>query len=191
LKRLNRELDSLARVDALTGMRNRRDIEERLLAELSAAGRHQSNLAVLLIDIDHFKSVNDTQGHQIGDAVLCATAQTIQSTLRAEDSVGRWGGEEFLAVLPDTDADGALTIAERLRAQVAKPGLANSDPRDTITITIGAAVWTSGGIDDLISRADHALYTGKGAGRNNVQLAVADPHHALATRQPTDPLIAN
>jgi diguanylate cyclase (GGDEF)-like protein len=175
LSRLNGELDLLARVDPLTGLRNRRDIEEGLLAALSASRRHESSLAVLLMDVDHFKHVNDTQGHQAGDAVLTATARTIKSMLRTEDIIGRWGGEEFLAVLPDTDADGALAIAERLRAQVAKPGSGSSDPRAAITVTIGAAVWTSGGMDDLISRADHALYAGKAAGRDNVQLATAEP----------------
>jgi diguanylate cyclase (GGDEF)-like protein len=98
--------------------------------------------------------------------------------LRTEDSVGRWGGEEFLAVLPDTDAKGALIIAERLRAHAAKPGSGSADPREAITVTIGAACWQSGGMDDLISRADHALYAGKAAGRNNVQLS---PTHSADT----------
>ncbi len=191
LSRLNSELDRLARVDSLTGLRNRRDIDETLLAAISTSRRHKSSLAVLLIDIDHFKHVNDTQGHRAGDAVLSATAQTIESMLRTEDSVGRWGGEEFLAVLPRTDADGARTIAERLRAQVAKPGSGSSDPRAAITVTIGAAVWTSGGNDALISRADTALYAGKAAGRNNVQLATIEPHHAPLNAQPGDPIIMN
>jgi diguanylate cyclase (GGDEF)-like protein len=191
LSRLNSELDRLARVDSLTGVRNRRDIEERLTAALSTADRHESSLAVLLIDIDHFKHVNDTQGHQAGDAVLTATAQTIGSMLRTEDTLGRWGGEEFLAVLPDTDADGAVAIAERLRARVAKAGPGSSDPGAAITVTIGAAVWTSGGLDDLISRADHALYTGKAAGRNNVELAPAEHRDELLNARPRDPLITN
>jgi diguanylate cyclase (GGDEF)-like protein len=173
LATLNADLQRLARVDVLTGLSNRRDIEERLLGALSAARRHKSSLAVLLIDIDHFKRVNDTQGHQAGDAVLTATGQVIEMALRTEDSVGRWGGEEFLAVLPDTDAKGALIIAERLRAHAAKPGSGSADPREAITVTIGAACWQSGGMDDLISRADHALYAGKSAGRNNVQLSAA------------------
>jgi diguanylate cyclase (GGDEF)-like protein len=172
LATLNADLQRLARVDVLTGLSNRRDIEERLLGALSAARRHKSSLAVLLIDIDHFKRVNDTQGHQAGDAVLTATGQAIEMALRTEDSVGRWGGEEFLAVLPDTDAKGALIIAERLRAHAAKPGSGSADPREAITVTIGAACWQSGGMDDLISRADHALYAGKAAGRNNVQLSL-------------------
>ena len=171
LATLNADLQRLARVDVLTGLSNRRDIEERLLGALSAARRHKSSLAVLLIDIDHFKRVNDTQGHQTGDAVLTATGQAIEMALRTEDSVGRWGGEEFLAVLPDTDAKGALIIAERLRAHAAKPGSGSADPREAITVTIGAACWQSGGMDDLIRRADHALYAGKAAGRDNVQLS--------------------
>jgi diguanylate cyclase (GGDEF)-like protein len=191
LSRLNSELDRLARVDSLTGLRNRRDIEERLFAELSAARRHGSGLAVLLIDIDHFKQVNDTYGHQAGDAVLSMTAQTFRSALRAEDSIGRWGGEEFLAVLPDTDTDGVLAIAERLRAQVAKPEPGSTDPGVRITVTIGVAHWTSGGSDDLISRADHALYAGKAAGRNTVQLATVEPRHEPLDGLPGDPLIAN
>jgi diguanylate cyclase (GGDEF)-like protein len=188
LSRLNSELDRLARVDSLTGLRNRRDIEERLLAELSAARRHGSSLAVLLIDIDHFKHVNDTQGHQAGDAVLSMIAHTFRSTLRTEDSIGRWGGEEFLAVVPDTDTDGVLAIAERLRAEVAEPGSGSAEPPARITVTIGVAVWTSGGIDDLISRADHALYAGKAAGRNNVQLATVEPLHEPQNGLPRDPI---
>jgi diguanylate cyclase (GGDEF)-like protein len=180
LATLNADLQRLARVDVLTGLSNRRDIEETLLGALSAARRRASSLAVLLIDIDHFKRVNDTRGHQAGDAVLTATGQAIEMALRTEDSVGRWGGEEFLAVLPDTDAEGALVIAERLRAHVAKPGPGSADPREAITVTIGAASWASGGMDDLISRADHALYAGKSAGRNNVQLSVANSADAAA-----------
>jgi diguanylate cyclase (GGDEF)-like protein len=174
LATLNADLQRLARVDVLTGLSNRRDIEETLIAALSSARRHQSNLAILLIDIDHFKRVNDTRGHQAGDAVLTTTGHALEMALRTEDSIGRWGGEEFLAVLPDTDAEGALVIAERLRAHAAKPGLGSADPRDAITVTIGAASWQSGGMDDLISRADHALYAGKSAGRNNVQLSAAN-----------------
>jgi diguanylate cyclase (GGDEF)-like protein len=105
--------------------------------------------------------------------VLIATGHALKLALRTEDSVGRWGGEEFLAVLPDTDAEGAVVIAERLRAHAAKPRPGSADPRDAITVTIGVASWQSGGMDDLISRADHALYAGKSAGRDNVQLSPA------------------
>jgi diguanylate cyclase (GGDEF)-like protein len=187
LATLNAELERVARVDVLTGLSNRRAIEETLIAALSTARRHQSSLSILLIDIDHFKRVNDTRGHQAGDAVLTSTGRALEMALRTEDAVGRWGGEEFLAVLPNTDAEGALVIAERLRAHAARPRPGSADPRDAITVTIGAAAWESGGMDDLISRADHALYAGKAAGRNNVQLSAANaadtpiaPKHARA-----------
>jgi diguanylate cyclase (GGDEF)-like protein len=180
LTKLNRELDRVARVDSLTGLRNRRDIEETLVAALSGARRREASLAVLLIDIDHFKHVNDTLGHQVGDAVLVRTGNRIRASVRAEDAVGRWGGEEFLAVLPDADARGAVVIAERLRAHVAEPEPepGNAHPGTTVTVSIGAAVWTSGGIDDLITRADRALYAAKAAGRNNVQLSCTEPELA-------------
>ncbi len=187
LSRLNADLDRLARVDSLTGLRNRRDIEERLVADLSAARRHSSSVAVLLIDIDHFKHVNDTLGHEAGDAVLVTTATTIKSMLRAEDSLGRWGGEEFIAVLPDTDTLGALKIAERIRAQVAEPGSDRTGPAVDLTVMIGVAVWLGGRTDDLVSRADVALYAGKAAGRNNVQLAAIDPHREPLAGRPRNP----
>ncbi len=173
LSTANHELDRLARLDSLTGLPNRRDIEEQLNIAVSSARRRGSALAVLLIDIDHFKSVNDSLGHQAGDAVLISTAETVRASLRLEDAVGRWGGEEFLAVLPDTDADGAIVLAERLRANVA--GLrSHPDLQHPMTVTIGVAAWTSGGADDLIRRADAALYAGKTSGRNTVKFLVDD-----------------
>jgi diguanylate cyclase (GGDEF)-like protein/PAS domain S-box-containing protein len=169
----NNELERLARVDSLTGLKNRRGIEETLQATLSGARRRRQCFAVLLIDVDHFKHVNDTLGHQAGDAVLLATAQTMRSTLRAEDAIGRWGGEEFLVVLPDTDAQAAVMVAERIRTRlVSEPRI--TDQRAAVTVTIGAAVWTSGGMDELLSLADAALYAGKAAGRDTVRLGTAD-----------------
>jgi diguanylate cyclase (GGDEF)-like protein len=173
LAALNGELDRLARVDALTGLTNRRGIEEMLSGALSAARRHQLSVAVLMIDIDHFKRVNDTLGHSNGDAVLCHVAHTLQSAVRTEDTIGRWGGEEFLAILPATDEQGAVFVAERLRAGVAATRAElSSGEAASVTITIGAAVWTSGAAEDLVHRADAALYAGKAAGRDNVQLFV-------------------
>ncbi len=171
LATLNSDLERVARVDVLTGLSNRRAIEETLLGALSAARRQHTDLAILLIDIDHFKRVNDTLGHQAGDAVLTATGQALAMALRTEDSVGRWGGEEFLAILPNADAEGAVVIAERLRAHAARAGRDDPDRPIAITVTVGAAAWQSGGMDDLVSRADRALYAGKSAGRDNVQLA--------------------
>jgi diguanylate cyclase (GGDEF)-like protein len=173
LLRSRRELDYVARVDSLTGLRNRRDVEETLLATISAAQRRQTSLAVLLIDVDDFKNINDTLGHKAGDAVLVDIALNLRAAMRIEDVLGRWGGEEFLAVLPDTDGVGALVIAERLRARVADQVATGSQP--TVTVTIGVAEWVTGGPDELVSRADAALYAGKAAGRNNVQLAPFNP----------------
>jgi diguanylate cyclase (GGDEF)-like protein len=169
LAALNRELDRLARVDALTGLHNRRGIEESLSAAVSSAVRREAGVCVLLIDIDHFKLINDTFGHQAGDLVLREAAQEIRGSLRLEDVLGRWGGEEFLAVLPQTEAPEAADVAERLRANVAAAAL--SCP---ITVTIGVADWSSGEIEELIERADSALYAGKSHGRNTVEL-VASP----------------
>lgn len=184
LTTLNGDLDRLSRIDSLTDLRNRRDIEETLVGALSAARRHEADLAVLLIDIDHFKLVNDTYGHQVGDAVLTRTGLAIQSALRSEDTVGRWGGEEFLVVLPHTDAAGAVVIADRLRVRVrvAMPDPDHSEPRIAVTVTIGAAAWTAGGMDELISRADRALYAGKAAGRNNVQVAASEPNDIVSAQ---------
>jgi diguanylate cyclase (GGDEF)-like protein len=174
LATLNDELDGLAHVDSLTGLPNRRDIEERLTAVMSFARRHGADLAVLLIDIDHFKHVNDTLGHQAGDRVLISAAHTIQRSLRTEDTVGRWGGEEFLVVLPDTNAGSAAIVAERIRAEIADRK-SHSDLQQPITVTIGVAAWTSGDMDDLIKRADAALYVGKTNGRNVVELLTHGP----------------
>jgi diguanylate cyclase (GGDEF)-like protein len=182
LLRSRRELDYVARVDSLTGLRNRRDVEETLLATISAAQRRQTSLAVLLIDVDDFKNINDTLGHKAGDAVLVDIALNLRAAMRIEDVLGRWGGEEFLAVLPDTDGVGALVIAERLRARVADQVATGSQP--TVTITIGVAVWVTGGPDELVSRADAALYAGKAAGRNNVQLAPFNPEPEVVPAPP-------
>ncbi len=167
------QLDYVARVDSLTGLRNRRDLEETLESTISSARRRQTSLAVLMIDVDHFKAINDTLGHKCGDVVLVNIAQKLRAAIRIEDALGRWGGEEFVAVLPDTDGEGALMLAERLRAAVADQAITDSQPR--VTVTIGAAVWISGSSDELIRRADAALYAGKAAGRDRVRLAPLNP----------------
>jgi diguanylate cyclase (GGDEF)-like protein len=169
---LNGELARLAAVDPLTGLRNRRAIEEYLHDGISAARRHELALSLLVIDIDHFKHVNDTLGHRSGDAVLAHTARVLDGALRTEDAIGRWGGEEFLVVLTSTDEDGALRATERLRHALAhdQPEAARAHGL-TVTITIGVAEWRHEEIDELVSRADSALYLGKAAGRDNVQVS--------------------
>ena len=156
----------------LTGLRNRRAIDEYLHDALSAARRHDHPLSVLVIDIDHFKNVNDTLGHRSGDAVLAHTARVLDGALRAEDAIGRWGGEEFLVVLPGTDEEGAVRATERLRvALAADQPEERARARAAVTVTIGVAEWQHEEMDELISRADRALYLGKAAGRDTVQVS--------------------
>jgi diguanylate cyclase (GGDEF)-like protein len=172
LTELNTDLARLAEVDPLTGLRNRRAIEQYLHDGLSAARRHDLALSLLVIDLDHFKTINDRFGHHVGDAVLVHTAQVLDRALRTEDAIGRWGGEEFLVVLPGTDEDGALRVAGRLREALA------ADPPDealahgmSVTVTTGVAGWQHEEMSELISRADGALYRGKAAGRDTVQVS--------------------
>lgn len=169
---LNGELGRLAAVDPLTGLRNRRAIEEFLHDALSAARRHENSLSLLVVDVDHFKTFNDRLGHRTGDAVLAHTARVLEGALRAEDAIGRWGGEEFLIVLPGSDEEGAVHATERLRA-----ALAGDQPHEAVehglpvTVTIGVAEWHQEDMNELISRADGALYGGKAAGRDMAKVS--------------------
>jgi diguanylate cyclase (GGDEF)-like protein len=166
LTQLAAELERLARIDSLTGVSNRRDLEDRLAAGASAARRGGTAMSILLVDIDHFKLINDTHGHNAGDAVLAEVAQALRDALRVEDTVGRWGGEEFLAILPSTSLDAAVRAGERLRTSVAA---ASCEPH--VTVTVGVAELDDETVDELIGRADAALYEGKTAGRNTVRAA--------------------
>jgi len=176
LTALNAELARLAAVDPLTGLRNRRAIEEYLHDSLSAARRHKLSLSLLVVDVDHFKNFNDRLGHRSGDVVLAHTARVLNSALRAEDAIGRWGGEEFLVVLPGTDEEGALSATERLRAALIadQPDEARAHGL-AVTVTIGMAQWQGEGMDDLVTRADRALYLGKAGGRDTVEVAPSTP----------------
>jgi diguanylate cyclase (GGDEF)-like protein len=172
---LNDELERLAGVDALTGLSNRRQIESDLVRVVSAARRHDTELSVLLIDLDRFKDINDTHGHQTGDRALVAVARAMERALRREDLVGRWGGEEFIAILPGTDADGAAVVAERIRAGVAELDVLTDESLSIgLTASVGLAAGASGGANDLVQRADGALYAAKAAGRNRVEVAPAE-----------------
>ena len=159
-------LEALLREDALTGLSNRRAILTQLGGMVSAARRHGHPLSIAIVDLDHFKRVNDTHGHQAGDDVLVATTLAMGAHLRAEDQLGRLGGEEFLILLPDTDADAASHVAEKLRAEVA------AAPADVpVTVSIGLATWDGETAEDLLQRADEALYGAKDAGRDRVMAA--------------------
>lgn len=167
----NTALDRQARSDPLTGVLNRRGLEERLRLAVATAKRGNRPLAVAMLDADYFKRVNDQFGHEIGDAVLRRLADTLKSRLRTSDAVARLGGEEFIAVLPDTDLAGALALAESLRSAVE----AHVDPLyGTITVSIGVAVETGMATEgaSLLRCADEALYRAKAEGRNRVCAAV-------------------
>ena len=159
-------LEALLREDALTGLSNRRAILTQLAGMVSAARRHGHPLSIAILDLDHFKRVNDTHGHKTGDDVLVATTRAMAAHLRAEDQLGRLGGEEFLVLLPDTDAAAARHVAEKLRAEVAAaPGVV------PVTVSIGVAGWDGEAPEDLLHRADEALYAAKEAGRDRVLAA--------------------
>jgi diguanylate cyclase (GGDEF)-like protein len=163
----------LALTDTLTGIMNRRAVLETLLRETSRAGRDGDSLAVGMLDIDFFKRVNDTVGHAAGDEVLKEVAQRSLDALRVSDSLGRFGGEEFLLILPDANAKLAGPVLERVRRAVSASPIAAGNSRLEVTVSIGGAVWTGQSIDELIRQADDALYTAKARGRNRVELAAA------------------
>ena len=178
--RLYRELGLVARTDPVTGIDNRRHLEERLELDLRVTRRQNASLAVLIIDIDHFKAVNDTFGHQTGDAVLHMVAQQLRATVRGEDSIGRWGGEEFLAVLPFTTLEEAAIPAERLRAAVAaRPFVTPSGAPAAVTVSIGYAAGVGMEPEELIRLADGALYAAKQGGRNRANAATAPDRRAV------------
>jgi len=167
-------LEGLAYSDDLTGLANRRFAMRQLAAQLSRARRHDEPLALLLADIDHFKALNDDHGHLAGDAVLRAVALRLRSRLRQEDVIGRFGGEEFLIALPETDARGALRAAEALRGVIADAGVDVDGRLHRVSISIGWAMSTGEDVDGLIRRADDALYAAKRAGRNCVREAAGE-----------------
>lgn len=168
LKRELHAVSELVRVDSLTGLHNRRAFDEHLPREVARSQRLGEPFCLLMIDIDHFKRLNDTYGHPAGDAVLRSVARAIAGCTRPSDLVARYGGEEFAVVLSGIDSGQALAVAERIRRQVA---LAESG-QHRVTVSIGVAQYRPSGGDDaeqLLSRADQALYAAKHGGRNRVQ----------------------
>jgi diguanylate cyclase (GGDEF)-like protein len=170
LREKNAILERLSITDALTGLRNRRFLEEVLRVEVLRAMRYRTPLAVLMIDVDHFKRVNDAHGHPVGDDVLRQTGHTLAGVMRGTDVAGRWGGEEFLAVLLHEDLDGAGILAERLRTRVEALACRGANGRGfSVTVSVGVAAFEHGETaESLVQRADAALYEAKGAGRNRV-----------------------
>ena len=164
------ELREQATKDFLTRIWNRSSILDTLQRELIRGGRERRSVGVVLADIDHFKLVNDTYGHFAGDAVLKEFARRMQSSIRSYDAIGRYGGEEFLIILPGCDENCTAGQAERMRSALDEPMIINDEPR-VITCSFGATTWHPGddvSPDSLIRVADDALYAAKHAGRNRV-----------------------
>jgi len=162
--------------DGLTSTFNRRYFVDRLHTEIRFAVRHEKSLALLFVDIDYFKKINDVHGHLAGDEVLAGVARVMTATIRAEDVLARYGGEEFAVICREIDAEGANILAERLRVAVEEHKFEHAGKVIPVTINIGAAV--EGKIDDanaFIAAADAAMYEAKRAGRNRVCLAKTKP----------------
>ncbi len=169
LKEANDTIARLARTDALTGLANRRTLDETLPREIARAERQGKPLAVIMADLDHFKAINDRFGHVIGDQVLAGAAAVFGSNLRAYDLAARYGGEEFVLVLPGTTAKEAAPVAQRVRKEVADIKIPNGPTQ--ITISLGIASFRTGETpDQIVARADAALYRAKNAGRNRVEI---------------------
>lgn len=165
----NRKLEELATTDQLTGLLNRRAMGDILDRELSRASRNGQPFALVLGDLDLFKRVNDTWGHDIGDEVLVETARRLGSQMRTQDALCRWGGEELLILLPETDLDGAMKAAEKLRNVIGESPVGTSAHNIPQTISLGVACWHAGeDVDQVIQRADKGLYRAKEEGRNRV-----------------------
>ena len=165
-----RRLETMLHEDPLTGLFNRRYVLTRLAGQISGARRHGRPLSVAMIDIDHFKRVNDAHGHDVGDAALVATTFALRDRMRAEDELGRLGGEEFLALLPDADKDAAGVVAESLRASVEGIRTRVDGLELAVTVSIGWATWDGEeDADALVKRADGALFVAKRSGRNAVR----------------------
>jgi diguanylate cyclase (GGDEF)-like protein len=167
LEQARAELAELATHDALTGVFNRRKFNELIALEIERVGRYGSLLSFIIIDIDHFKRVNDTLGHEAGDAVLVSLAAVLRACVRAVDSVARWGGEEFVLLLPQVGVDGAAELAARICAAVRDDRLLGG-----ITVSCGVAeLRPPESPDGLFARADRALYRAKEGGRDRVEVA--------------------
>ncbi|TWT00530.1 sensor domain-containing diguanylate cyclase [Planomicrobium sp. CPCC 101079] len=168
LEKNNRQLTQTATTDSLTGLQNRRKMDE-VLTEWEMEKR---SFSLVILDIDHFKSINDTYGHQAGDEALKMLADTVQTSVRKNDHCFRYGGEEFVLLLSDTDLSGALKVAEKIRGQIEKAPLI---PGRTVTVSLGIAEFPlhAHSLPELFTRADKALYASKSAGRNRITVASA------------------
>jgi len=172
LRQRNSDLDLLSRTDALTGLFNRRHLEVELAERHSDARRHGDAMCILLLDIDHFKHVNDSHGHPAGDVVLSVFARRLLKELRAGDVACRWGGEEFLVVLPRTDLVGALQVGERIRHAIGATPIVADGAHIPVTVSGGCALGPAGTVEELVLASDTYLYAAKAAGRDRIVSAM-------------------
>jgi len=160
------ELQKLATIDKLTGLYNRVKLDSILMQELDKAKRYNHTIGILILDIDHFKNVNDTYGHLVGDEILIGISKTIQNNIRSTDYIFRWGGEEFIVICPKMSQNDIIAFAQKIRSQVSKQKFKTVGYK---TISIGTTINnTQDNIDSIIHRADEALYEAKATGRNKV-----------------------
>ncbi len=182
LRERNEELKYLSETDGLTGATNRRHIDGVLDRFSGTSRRHQEPYALVMFDIDHFKSVNDTEGHPGGDQVLRELVVRLRSIARDDDVVGRWGGEEFVIIAPRTTIEGAAVLAERARLVVAERSFAIGDHDIAVTVSAGCASGIGEYPASLVRRADQALYESKLQGRNRV--TCSSPHDVIGHSSP-------
>jgi diguanylate cyclase (GGDEF)-like protein len=166
-KRLEEELQRAATYDHLTGALNRQALEERILAELERARRYNNPFSLIMLDIDDFKQINDTLGHLAGDRVISSVAAILQQNVRVVDSVGRWGGEEFVILLSETREQEAALVADKLRKALADNAI---DGVASVTASFGVSTYQQDDtLDTMINRADDLLYAAKKGGKNQVR----------------------
>jgi len=174
MRDLNLALNEASHRDVLTGLGNRRLLMERLKEETERAIRTGRSYSLAMLDVDHFKEVNDTHGHETGDRVLVEIAATVQSGLREYDLCGRWGGEEFLILLPDTSAEGALAVVENVRSAISQIRVRADLEHISVTASIGISEYSPGeSFSQAVNRADSAMLEAKRGGRDHSIIAKA------------------
>lgn len=173
LQKVTHELFIMSRTDPLTGAFNRRHFMETGAAELNRSSRYGSTFSMIMLDIDHFKSINDTYGHDIGDKALIEAVQIINKALRTEDTLGRFGGEEFCILLPETSQKSAIKVAERIRSDIEANKIHTDKGALKFTVSCGVSQLntTNNSLEKIIKKADNALYNSKKTGRNRTTAA--------------------
>ncbi len=187
LSEKNTELERLSVTDSLTGLYNRKHLMETLTGEANRARRHDHSFCIIMTDIDHFKSYNDTHGHVAGDRVLIKVSSLFRDLVRTVDYVARYGGEEFLIMLPETGIEAAVQVAERIRSRVAKETKADPELASHVTLSMGVSCFPTHGDTPVaaVMSADSALYEAKHAGRNQVKAASTKPKKRAPARLPS------